>query len=54
MISASDNTHWFLLKQPTFQAKASAIHAISNAETGWIYGNIYDPKDGVTSLDWWR
>jgi hypothetical protein len=20
----------------------------------WFYGNVYDPRDGVTPLDWWR
>jgi hypothetical protein len=20
----------------------------------WYYGNVYDPKDGVTPLDWWQ
>ena len=20
----------------------------------WLYGNIYDPKDGVTPLNWWQ
>ena len=20
----------------------------------WLYGNVYDPKDGKTPLDWWR
>lgn len=22
-------------------------------ETAWYYGNIYDPRDGVTPLNWW-
>ena len=22
--------------------------------TVWYYGNVYDPVDGVTPLDWWR
>ena len=22
-------------------------------DTVWFYGNIYDPRDGVTPLDWW-
>lgn len=20
----------------------------------WLYGNVYDPKDGVTPLNWWQ
>lgn len=20
----------------------------------WMYGNVYDPADGVTPLEWWR
>lgn len=20
----------------------------------WLYGNVYDPKDGKTPLDWWK
>jgi cytochrome b561 len=22
--------------------------------TVWYYGNVYDPADGVTPLDWWQ
>jgi hypothetical protein len=21
---------------------------------GWSYGNVYDPTDGVTPLNWWK
>jgi hypothetical protein len=21
---------------------------------GWMYGNVYDPADGTTPLNWWR
>ncbi len=37
-----------------------AIEKILNDYTGdatesaWFYGNIYDPKDGVTPLNWWQ
>lgn len=23
-------------------------------DTIWYYGNVYDPEDGVTPLDWWQ
>ncbi|MCI5106210.1 MAG: DUF4265 domain-containing protein [Pseudomonadales bacterium] len=23
------------------------------SESVWYYGNVYDPKDGVTALNWW-
>lgn len=35
----------------------SAIEAILNRHVGkhsaWIYGNVYDPSDGTTPLNWW-
>jgi hypothetical protein len=24
------------------------------AGCGWMYGNVYDPADGKTPLDWWK
>lgn len=36
-----------------------AIEAILNRYVGqdgqsqWMYGNVYDPQDGVTPLNWW-
>lgn len=24
-----------------------------SGESGWIYGNVYDPNDGATPLNWW-
>jgi hypothetical protein len=38
----------------------SAIEAILNrevnraGESGWMYGNVYDPVDGATPLNWWQ
>lgn len=26
---------------------------VSN-DTLWLYGNVYDPKDGTTPLNWWQ
>lgn len=37
-----------------------AIESILNRYVGqdeqntWIYGNVYDPTDGVTPLNWWQ
>ena len=25
-----------------------------HAASSWLYGNVYDPADGMTPLDWWR
>jgi hypothetical protein len=38
----------------------SAIEAILNREintagdSAWLYGNVYDPTDGETPLNWWQ
>ena len=24
-----------------------------NPDTVWYYGNVYDPEDGITPLEWW-
>ncbi|HEY7884349.1 MAG TPA: DUF4265 domain-containing protein [Cellvibrionaceae bacterium] len=36
----------------------SAIEAVFNdaidADSNWLYGNVYDPADGVTPLNWWQ
>ena len=37
----------------------TAIEAILNQHTDgkdslWIYGNVYDPNDGTTPLNWWQ
>jgi len=26
---------------------------VNNEDQMWVYGNVYDPKDGVTPLNWW-
>ncbi|ACE86278.1 hypothetical protein CJA_0192 [Cellvibrio japonicus Ueda107] len=37
-----------------------AIEAILNRHVGqdgqsqWMYGNVYDPQDGTTPLNWWQ
>ncbi len=36
----------------------SAIEALLNPrmshDSAWFYGNVYDPQDGVTPLNWWH
>lgn len=29
-------------------------HVGEETESSWMYGNVYDPKDGTTPLDWWE
>ncbi|MDQ2076950.1 DUF4265 domain-containing protein [Marinimicrobium sp. ABcell2] len=26
----------------------------SKPDSGWLYGNVYDPTDGTTPLNWWQ
>jgi len=28
-------------------------HVSPESESMWVYGNVYDPKDGTTPLNWW-
>lgn len=28
-------------------------HIGEETDSAWFYGNVYDPKDGVTPLNWW-
>lgn len=25
-----------------------------DGQSQWMYGNVYDPKDGITPLNWWQ
>lgn len=38
-----------------FDAVASAFDEAVQRHPGstWLYGNVYDPSDGVTPLNWW-
>lgn len=27
---------------------------VSGEDRAWLYGNVYDPTDGVTPLNWWN
>jgi hypothetical protein len=38
---------------PAIEAVMARAKAISPA-CEWFYGNVYDLKDGVTPLNWWR
>ena len=29
-------------------------HVDDGGDSAWLYGNVYDPKDGVTPLNWWQ
>jgi len=29
-------------------------HVAKETEATWFYGNVYDPKDGTTPLNWWQ
>jgi len=29
-------------------------HVGDETESMWMYGNVYDPADGVTPLNWWK
>lgn len=29
-------------------------HICEDSNSMWLYGNVYDPKDGVTPLNWWH
>ncbi len=29
-------------------------HIGDETDSAWFYGNVYDPRDGVTPLNWWK
>ena len=37
---------------PTIEALFNELVA-AHAGMEWLYGNVYDPRDGMTPLDWW-
>lgn len=39
-----------------FDAIAQALDDAARRHPGssWLYGNVYDPSDGATPLNWWR
>jgi Domain of unknown function (DUF4265) len=41
--------------QAGFQTIEALFNELVAAHAGmeWLYGNVYDPRDGMTPLDWW-
>ncbi len=37
-----------------FQQIENILNAVVSDEVMWVYGNVYDPKDGQTPLNWWQ
>ncbi len=42
--------------ESTFAAIEGIFNRLVKSEPGveWLYGNVYDPNDGVTPLNWWK
>ncbi|MCP8899736.1 DUF4265 domain-containing protein [Gilvimarinus xylanilyticus] len=37
-----------------FTAIENVFNPINSENAMWLYGNVYDPADGVTPLNWWQ
>ncbi len=37
-----------------FQQIENILNAVTSDEVMWVYGNVYDPQDGQTPLNWWQ
>ena len=37
-----------------FAAIEALLDGAMNADSTWLYGNVYDPDDGTTPLNWWQ
>lgn len=37
-----------------FQAIENILNSVVSDDVAWMYGNVYDPADGVTPLNWWQ
>ncbi|WP_439134786.1 DUF4265 domain-containing protein [Pseudomaricurvus sp.] len=37
-----------------FQQIESILNGVASDDVAWMYGNVYDPNDGVTPLNWWQ
>lgn len=37
-----------------FQQIENILNGVASDEVMWVYGNVYDPKDGQTPLNWWQ
>ncbi len=36
-----------------FKEIENILNSCIDADSMWMYGNVYDPKDGQTPLNWW-
>jgi hypothetical protein len=37
-----------------FQDIEKILNTVASPSVIWLYGNVYDPKDGQTPLNWWQ
>lgn len=37
-----------------FQQIENILNAVVSDDVMWVYGNVYDPQDGQTPLNWWQ
>lgn len=37
-----------------FKQIESILESVVSDDVRWMYGNVYDPEDGVTPLNWWQ
>lgn len=37
-----------------FQQIENILNSVASDDVAWMYGNVYDPADGVTPLNWWQ
>lgn len=37
-----------------FQQIENILNGVASDDVAWMYGNVYDPDDGVTPLNWWQ
>lgn len=37
-----------------FQQIEQLLNSVISDDVAWIYGNVYDPVDGETPLNWWQ
>lgn len=37
-----------------FQQIENILNSVVSDDVMWVYGNVYDPKDGQTPLNWWQ
>ncbi|MBR9909923.1 MAG: DUF4265 domain-containing protein [Gammaproteobacteria bacterium] len=37
-----------------FQQIEKLLNSVVSDDVAWVYGNVYDPEDGETPLNWWQ